>query len=184
MDTPVRPISQSSYAVPRLPVPLPDFSMQQPLTLFTAFPGGTNRTPSQTTFRHPQAAHSGLHMPEGAAVDVETMRLALSRLSSELDSCHCRLEECGQEKELLVAERTQLVVQLQVNVVPFHGKECYPRLLSTEGSPHQTAGADNCPLLGPEQQQHCEDGCVKRGRRSCRRPVPFHLVRRGRRPGS
>ena len=48
------------------------------------------------------------------SIDEGTMRQCVEQLSRELDTCLCRLEESGMERELLVAERTHLIIQLQV----------------------------------------------------------------------
>ena len=48
------------------------------------------------------------------STDEDTMRQCVEQLSRELDACLCRLEESGMERELLVAERTHLIIQLQV----------------------------------------------------------------------
>ena len=42
------------------------------------------------------------------------MRKCVTQMSRELDICLDRLEESGRERELLVAERTHLIVQVQV----------------------------------------------------------------------
>ena len=84
---------------------MPAFSMpshQQQQQMYSA----ARPSPPHNSGSHRHAADE--------APDVEAMRLALSQLSRELDGCLCRLEESGQEKELLVAERTQLVIRLQV----------------------------------------------------------------------
>ena len=98
---------RGTYAIPRLPEPLPSFAVQQHYT-----PNAGGQHPDAQYHRLTMAASP--HPGTGTGImDLETMQESLARLSHELYGCLGRLEESQLEKELLVAERTQLIGQLQ-----------------------------------------------------------------------
>jgi len=88
------------YAIPKSIASLPAFAISDSISHAWSSEHG-----------HHLQAHARGH---DAPIDEGTMRKCVTQMSRELDICLDRLEESGRERELLVAERTHLIVQVQV----------------------------------------------------------------------
>ena len=89
-------VAKGYYAIPKSMPLLPAFRI----------PEGTSQSMA--------LAYTSAAAGRERSTDEDTMRQCVQQLSRELDTCLCRLEESGLERELLVAERTHLIIQLQV----------------------------------------------------------------------